>query len=397
MKKRTRVSSDLVTKTWTFRSPSDGKDYHMGGRSHFSRYSSIVDWAGKKRISKGRMVGKYPASACEHIHVQHVGTWPSPTLRGGSVSAVRMFQPALVPMGFAPVAFSQYLKAYTTAAVNALAHQSFMDLSEQMPEEISLANFIIELRDLGSLLPKLHASLSRTVSEGLLSFSFGSAPFIGDLIKLTDIANQIQARLTFLRESRGKLVRISTTYSPVWEPPVIPSRLTHFHGNDFDCYTHADIRSYTSQFRASGLLYHELRGLDGLESSLRGLFGALGFGNPLRVAWNAIPFSFIVDWIGDISGQLRKLRMQPFNGPWEVHNFTWTLKDHAQFDLTFQHKEQYLTPYGTREVYRPAGQIVVKRFIRGVGLPSTPGGLSLPLSAKQFALLTALSRTRSVI
>lgn len=390
MELRYRTSSDQTIVDRTFYSEA-GRPEPLLGRSDFSRSSSITDVAKKKKIKKGRMKGKFPATPCEHVHVTFEGSKVVPRFAGGTVSAVRWYSSQEWPLGFTAQTFNQYLKTYSTPAVQDHAINAFYALSDQMPEEVNLVNFFLELKEIGELIPKLSGSISKDVGNGFLSYNFGWAPFIGDLIKLKDLMTTVDARLAFLRESRGKLTRLSVEFQPAWEPPVWPPDLSHFFGNDFDCSSIARLVSYESTFRASGLLYHELEGLDGLAGSVRGALSALGFGNPLQTAWNAIPFSFILDWVGDVSGHLRKLRAAPFSGEWRLHNFTYVVEDSAEFDLSFAYRTNHgFQIYENHEVHR--GRIKVERFIRGVGLPAPASLLTLPVSAKQFALLVALAR-----
>lgn len=350
---------------------------------HWTTWQRIVDFAGKERVASGAWRGKYPSTPCEHYSVRH--TWD-----GESPGA--WFQNGYCPQQRVPVDASapsrliQYLSRSVDDVLPDLANEAFLDLSQQVPEEVSLGNFLIELREIGGLIPKLTGSLADDVAGGFLGYQFGHAPFIDDLSKLANLLSTVQARISWLKSTRGRPVPIGFTREGVWDLPAWPyevripvTELAH----DQVYYPY----SYTSRFRAGGTLVHNLEGLDGLEGIIRGCFGALGFGNPLKVAWNAIPFSFIIDWFGRLSTALDRLSLQPFTGPWEIHNFTYSLTEESRWELWFEDHDRGWDGLPPALV----SDVVVKRYIRGVGLPVTVGTLNLPLSGKQFALLAALA------
>jgi len=351
----------------------------------WTRWDVIDDVAGKSRIKEGVWRGKYPSSPVQHWSARIELATP----KTGWRSYYRWFLAEKpVAHGFDPNQFANSLAAYDESLVKSLATEAFYDLSEQVPEEVNLSNFFLELDDAAKMLPKLSNSISKTLADGALSFSFGSAPFFGDLAKLADIATTVQARLHWLRSTYGKHVPIGVQRNGVLHHS--PGNVDgQWSGRYTDYYLTAIPINTESTFRAGGTLYHELQGLNGIEGMIRGLMGALGFVNPLSTVWNAIPFSFILDWISDFSSQLRALSLRPFNGAWEVHNFTYSVKDRVEYKVLMN------AEFDDGSYTDPIGKLQISRYNRGVGLPVVAATLILPPSAKQFALLTALGRSRA--
>jgi hypothetical protein len=60
-------------------------------------------------------------------------------------------------------------------------------------------------------------------------------------------------------------------------------------------------------YHASMRFHYDLSGLSDLELASRAWAQALGLDKPLRIAWNAIPLSFIVDWFVDVGRWLGSL------------------------------------------------------------------------------------------
>jgi hypothetical protein len=119
---------------------------------------------------------------------------------------------------------------------------------------------------------------------------------------------------------------------------------------------------------------------------LKALSAAGGFNSPARVIWNAIPYSFIVDWFFHVGKLLDSLSIQPFGGEYTVSNINYSIKLEAAFDVYFRMANGQIPskPYLGRADY--------KSYIRRLGFPVsslfiTDGILSpmqLALSAAMF-------------
>jgi hypothetical protein len=82
------------------------------------------------------------------------------------------------------------------------------------------------------------------------------------------------------------------------------------------------LKAHKVDFRATGTLYQKLEGLDGAFSEWQAAAAQFGFNDPLKVVWEAIPYSFVVDWFANVQGMLDRFTVQPFEGVWEVSNVT---------------------------------------------------------------------------
>jgi len=211
------------------------------------------------------------------------------------------------------------------AAVALLTDNAFRAMSDQVPQEVDLVNFGLDLREMGSLIPSLAENMARTVSGGYLTYAFGWKPFIGDLQKLGHLNATVTKRLNWLKETRGREVRLG--YSSSW-PYEGTSTI------DIGGYSQATLTSSERRFRAGAYLFHLLERLDGIEGQLRAFSSALGLLNPSAVVWERIPFSFVADWFVRTDGIVNSLQLQPFSGAWNLrrisHSFyvkeEWTIK-----------------------------------------------------------------------
>jgi hypothetical protein len=255
-----------------------------------------------------------------------------------------------------------------------IADWAFEQLVPQIPQEVSLPNFLYELREALELIPKLEESMVKTVSGGYLTYSFGWAPFVGDLQRLGRLISTVRSRLEYLKATYGRETRISCM-------------------REFDCEADPSFvgggavyqrLSFKGIFRCGGYLYHRLEDLDGTIGLLRGLSGALGLNNPLGVVWEAIPFSFVADWFGRVGNVLSHTAVQPFVGPWEIrrvtYSYTWSGEWRSVLGFSGYSPEEWEPHRGRATFYR-----------RGTGLPASASILhSNTLTTQQQMLATAL-------
>ena len=141
------------------------------------------------------------------------------------------------------------------------------------------------------------------------------------------------------------------------------------------------------QFRAHATLLHKLQGLDDKLALLRALGAGTGFGNPLLVAWDRVPYSFVVDWAFRLSDVLKLVAFQPFTGDWRLSDTHYTLKHTGSIQV-------WDSVYPTLNSHRweRCGTLYFRRFTRRLGLPVNPFDLGVPeFSRTQQALIVALA------
>lgn len=263
----------------------------------------------------------------------------------------------------------------------------FSTFHEQIPLNVSLLNFLWELREVQDLIPKLSRSITRSAAGGFLWFKFGIKPFLSDLKKLINIRDTVLDRLAWLQQSRGRSVRLG--YSSKFEPSkyVYHPNINRSDGN----VVRAELEYSSCLLRAGGFLTHHLEGLDDTFSELKAISAALGLNNPAAVVWEAIPYSFVLDWFGRFQELIAKLALQPFAGDFNVHDITWSIK----FDARYVIKQYFKSSAGNPAQPLTLGTIELKRYERNTGIP-VPSSLitTTSLNSTQQLLALALIRQR---
>lgn len=267
-----------------------------------------------------------------------------------------------------------------------LAEEAFNAFFQQMPQEVSLPNFVWELQELKDMIPKIEEGLTKTVAGGYLTYSFGYLPFVSDITKLRHLSKTVADRLAYLRRTWGRETRVS--YEGVFDvPDRTASTIGQIDGFGSHSYT---LPGYTGYYRAGGYLYHKLNDLYGVEGTLRGFAGALGLNNPVGVLWEATPYSFVADWFTRSKEVVNHLAVQPYEGVWEVrrltHSFSWGGAWHMNLI--------YDGGNGVTRVFAMEDGIS-KLYARGLGLPVSSSVFSQEgLDPRQQLLAGALLASR---
>lgn len=267
-----------------------------------------------------------------------------------------------------------------------LAEEAYNAFFLQMPQEVSIPNFLWELRELKDMIPKIEESLSKTVAGGYLTYEFGYLPFVSDVTKLRNLTKTVASRLAYLRSTFGRETRVS--YQGTWSVPdrsfEIPGASTR--SGSPHRYT---IPAITGTFRSGGYLYHRLNELYGVESTLRGLAGALGLNNPVGVLWEATPYSFVADWFTRSKEVVNHLAVQPFTGEWEVRRLTHSFSWEGVWYTDLHYLDSGTSPYFRIE------EGTYKNYTRGLGLPVSSSVLTQEgLNPRQQMLAAALAVAR---
>lgn len=252
--------------------------------------------------------------------------------------------------------------------VSQLCRTAFNAVSQQFPTEVSLPNLLLELGDVTSIFNLARSNLLETASSGYLSWEFGIRPLLADLRALSRALDTVRTRLEYLKRTYGKSTRVGYSYKGT----VASQKRTFVVVNSMTISFERPER-FPYLFQFNGRLFHRLDWLWDAEAELRGLVGTLGFDNPLLVAWEALPFSFVVDWVVNLGSYLDRLKAQDKTGQWDISNAHWSVKVTAPFD-----------GYQTANVL---GGVVKHHCVSGIATSYTRG-FGLPVDAIDVSTLT---------
>lgn len=264
----------------------------------------------------------------------------------------------------------------------------------QVPAKISLINFVVELKDFKDIIhafskipkklqaaqlaksrallglkfsvnKKLPKKIAKAGIDSFLSWNFQWAPFIGDLQTLTTVGDSAYKRLDYLIKTNNKVVPVRFIAEDCYTHPSLGQTV---HSKTFGSSAHRYVlRAYTCDFHSTWQLFHNLKELQDSLSGLRAVFATLGLNNPIKAAWNAIPFSFLVDWVGPIGDWLERAAVQPYTGDWVISDCSSSIRETYIIDFFVDNYPDSKTTL--------VESVRVDNYVRLPGLPVTLGAV----------------------
>lgn len=308
--------------------------------------------------------------------------------------AVSTFVPVDWDFLSSPARLEAFCSTPPTSVLRDHALKSMYRFETQFPQEVSLPNFFWELREIGSLMSIIR---ERRYSWGyleelpgdLMNWEFGWKPFLDDVGKLGKLFRTIEKRLDALRSTYGKVTRLGYKAVDVWQPDFSGAgSLIHPLISWRGLQTELRPSMVETELRVGALFYHEMPYLNDHIGRIRALIGALGLDNPLKVVWEAIPYSFVVDWFLNIGGTLATLgTFQDETIPWEIYNVNWSLKTKTTFDLMQVNNPETQPYFWDAKI----GEVETTAYSRNTGYPEY-GWLTAntSLTPRQAILMAAM-------
>lgn len=229
---------------------------------------------------------------------------------------------------------------------------AFEHMMPKVNDGLSLVNFILELKDLrrmfdfktlerelrygyrkfgilSSSISKRQAGRNRweelkNAANDFLNYSFGWKPFLGDLSKMYKALSGLDTRLSYLERNQGRA--LTRHYVKTLDVPEMPCSTRDFL-TDIDMYNlfwtggahntygakasvyRKDTYEYQPRYHATINYSYSLPNYGvwtSIRRKIRGFLDALGVRLDPSIVWNAIPYSFVVDWVVDVGSWLRQ-------------------------------------------------------------------------------------------
>lgn len=238
---------------------------------------------------------------------------------------------------------------------------------------VSLPNFLLDCvemkRGLKEFAQKHHAKQPKalrgsnknvlTRAGGLwLLYSYGIKPFVSDLSAILNTQTRVLAKAKAMRSSRGVVQRFQKKVAASNTGGSYAS-FSPTHANTFRCSSEVN-EHHTGIF----MMVYRPR-VDADVSSLRLASDALGLGKVGDVIWDAIPFSFAVDWFIDSQRWVRELNASNFVFPFDclMAGTQYTSVVHTQYTLKDADGHSY-----------PSHNLMQTAFNRSCSPPSLDSG-----------------------
>jgi len=241
---------------------------------------------------------------------------------------------------------------------------------QAIQERAAVGVFLAELSELKGLVKTVKNAMQdaarrnpKRFADPLLAWEFGVKPFISDIQNIHSALlgyHQVIARLkaqgqqpTRIRTNR-KLELLGFTEFTHTPPGIASAASRSVYSTDIDApVAHA--------WWVSDVIF-DLRAVSNMKLTLYAATRTFGFSNPAKVAWNLVPFSFVIDWLIPVSKLLNALDLAQGIIPSKVVRTTTHVKAYrriSQFHSIFRSPSSTIVilddfPNGTKEefIYR---------------------------------------------
>lgn len=262
-----------------------------------------------------------------------------------------------------------------------------------------------------------HGSTFREVlggaADGYLQSAFNLLPTFQDIVGVYTALSGLYKQVSNLLGSQGKVLKkhYSFRYLPtsLYAPPqdVLWSQtLGDYAGyrngpgpNDFGCYLASygygltrEVILEESVFHAEILYSYEYSKLQNEHARLFTLLDSLGVNLNPRIIWNAIPWSFVVDWVINVNRWLDDRKILNMEPKVSISQYLWSLKQRRRVRLfLFKGGPLYGNAYEAA-TYLP--DLFESTYRRDISVPNHDSLVGSGLSSSELSLGVALAITR---
>jgi hypothetical protein len=297
----------------------------------------------------------------------------------------------------------------------------------RIKSELSLINSLIELKDFKTVgrtvsnLRKTVATLGKRVRRGqtlkqvlrssadsYLQAQFNFLPLISDINGFIAAVYRAERRMNDLvtRSGRPRDMHFAykwqelpaSTYasgSGTYRYKVRNSTPTWPGDNQISTSTFLERFSYSepSSFHAQIQYNYNYTEYQLVHARMNAFLDSLGINYNPAIIWNAIPWSFVVDWVFGVSQWLNQFKVGMMDPKINIRRYLWSIKRSRR--IIVQHSDvNYITPGTHRNPYVPYPTVTEEAYRRSVALPTASSIVSGGLNFKEFSLGAALVISR---
>lgn len=285
--------------------------------------------------------------------------------------------------------------------------------------ELSLPNFLLEMKDFKGTIKGIQRlltspaflkvvkdlaigknlsfkALSKKAAGHYLNYMFNWRPLVSDIGKIHNAMTRSLRRLNDFVTNQGKVQRrhfsfrwqeypdVSGTQSwlhyPSWQLPWVIST----------CGAQRNVQYSPSVFHAQIEYNYNYTQYQVEHARLLGTLDALGVNLNPAIIWNAIPWSFVVDWVLGVSQYLDTLKVENMRPLINIRKYLWSIQ-RKRFISCFRGIRNY---YAENGFWVPMATVAQTSYRRQVSMPSSSSIISSGLSSQEFSLGAALVVTR---
>jgi hypothetical protein len=186
----------------------------------------------------------------------------------------------------------------------------FFDAFRTVINPTSGVKFLVDLARKSLIHPKTPIGKIRSTlknsSNTFLGYNFGVKPAIDEVANIFSAHQKVQNRLNFLRQNAG-------SYVPVRVRHTLPSGVS----NNSDPSGSSGVGIYCERKEVTGVISCQAQVRDDLSFSedWKAYVQYFGLHKVLGLAWELVPFSFVVDWVTNAGSYINKYTTPALGSP----------------------------------------------------------------------------------
>jgi hypothetical protein len=310
------------------------------------------------------------------------------------------------------------------AELSALKQRSLDQMLPGIKPELSLINSFIELKDFKTLPRTLTGigkylfakgktlrQLLRVGSDSYLQAQFNILPLLSDISGIHAALLRTSSRINDLVARQGRVQRRHFAY--VWDELLPDTYYPNGHGYRLmpgifpgltdvaDTVVKRLVVNSASVFHGEIQFNYNYTGYQAAHAQLFGLLDALGVQPNPAIIWNAIPWSFVVDWVFGVSRWLNQYKYSLMEPVTNILGYLWSISRKRTVYLSLRNAPMEQMPpwwywwyQGYPSLSNTLPGVHESAYRREVGLPTISSILSSGLSPKEFSLGAALVLSR---
>lgn len=228
----------------------------------------------------------------------------------------------------------QYIPSGLLAGESMVEHEIFVEAfktlfnpSRAVKFFFSVAKGIKNIRKMNLRTASHH--IAKQSSNSYLTYAFGIRPAIHDIIDTLDAHSKVTSRLKYLRDNAGQFVPIRASQKldsfMTEEPEITPGASDDLRWYD---YKHTS----TAVISALGRVRDDISFTNDWVAYLQ----YFGINKVVGLAWELIPFSFVIDWFTNAQERINSLTRLRTGGPFvEFRNLCHSVKKNHSERLYF--------------------------------------------------------------
>ncbi|DAD51791.1 maturation protein [ssRNA phage Gerhypos.1_21] len=254
---------------------------------------------------------------------------------------------------------------------------------------VSIPNFLADIEDLKDLFQiwKKNVSIAKNLAGAHLNYKFGWKPTVGDLSDMIEGVTKLRAKLAAFKSQLGQTIQGSRGVTHGL-PTSATGTIVYPSGLHTASYSASCVRKVTAYIAWQP---QPLAVMGPMDEVLRGLLDSLGFELNPRIIWDAIPFTFVIDWFFGVGSWLDRFRVDALELPVAL------VDSFLQYEETLHIEWTWLRANDGTYTTRPksAGATYERKFFHRMPIypdPATLAGLGWKLpSLNQAELLLSLA------